>query len=389
MRLIGLSLCSMGCFPPTNNIYTSPDKLYYVPPPEMKLLVDNRERDLIDSLTNMLSSDKTANCQLSVVTLSIGDIAIETDEGSPLILIERKSIADLLASIKDGRYTEQGHRLQYSGTHAPHNIVYLIEGNYHHLLPRDKKTIISAMTSVQFFKGFSVQRSMSVVDSATIILGMVDRIHQKLSDGMQFAFTNANVANTNDTTNTTNTTNTNDELLPPQQAQNPPKYCSVVKQVKKDNITPENIGEIMLCQIPGISPTVAIAIMSHPNINGSFQALLHTLAQDKALMTNKGGSKSLGTLGILRNIMVPTNGGKSRKISSAVIQQLFNLFLPEQIQQDQSMIGDHSENDPTPPPHSRCDQQYPVAKKSKINKTKEKKETDKPKKVPNIPECLV
>ena len=286
----------------------------------MKLLVDNRERDLIDSLTNLLSTtgDKSTlstNCQLSVVTLSIGDIAIETDEGSPLILIERKSIADLLSSIKDGRYTEQGHRLQYSGTHAPHNIVYLIEGNYHHISPRDKKTVISAMTSIQFFKGFSVQRSVSVADSATIILGMVERIHQKLSEGMQFAFTNANAnANANDLNQ--------DDLT-----QQPPKYCSVVKQVKKDNITPENIGEIMLCQIPGISPTVAIAIMSHPDINGSIQALLHTLAQDKALQSSTPGKKAK-TLGTLGNIMVPTNGGKSRKISSAVIQQLFTLFLP-------------------------------------------------------------
>ena len=35
-------------------------------------------------------------------------------------------------------------------------------------------------------------------------------------------------------------------------------YCSVVKKVKKDNITTENIGEIMLCQIPGISSASAL-----------------------------------------------------------------------------------------------------------------------------------
>jgi hypothetical protein len=31
--------------------------------------------------------------------------------------------------------------------------------------------------------------------------------------------------------------------------------------VKKENITPDNIGEIMLCQIPGISSVTALAIM--------------------------------------------------------------------------------------------------------------------------------
>jgi hypothetical protein len=39
------------------------------------------------------------------------------------------------------------------------------------------------------------------------------------------------------------------------------EYCSVIKKVKKENITPDNIGEIMLCQIPGISSTTAIAIL--------------------------------------------------------------------------------------------------------------------------------
>ena len=40
------------------------------------------------------------------------------------------------------------------------------------------------------------------------------------------------------------------------------EYCHVVKRVKKDNITTDNIGEIMLCQIPGISSITAIAIMA-------------------------------------------------------------------------------------------------------------------------------
>jgi len=38
-------------------------------------------------------------------------------------------------------------------------------------------------------------------------------------------------------------------------------YVGVVKKVKKDNITPDNIGEIMLCQIPGISSVTALAVM--------------------------------------------------------------------------------------------------------------------------------
>ena len=41
----------------------------------------------------------------------------------------------------------------------------------------------------------------------------------------------------------------------------PQKYCTVIKKKKNANITPENFGEIILCQIPTISSTTAIAIM--------------------------------------------------------------------------------------------------------------------------------
>jgi hypothetical protein len=46
---------------------------------------------------------------------------------------------------------------------------------------------------------------------------------------------------------------------------NPPlestDYCDVVKVSKKANITKENIGQMILMQIPGISSTTAIEIM--------------------------------------------------------------------------------------------------------------------------------
>ena len=54
-------------------------------------------------------------------------------------------------------------------------------------------------------------------------------------------------------------------------------YVSVVKKVKKENITPENIAEIMLCQIPGISSVTALAIMDKfktlPNLIQEVQQL--------------------------------------------------------------------------------------------------------------------
>ena len=49
-----------------------------------------------------------------------------------------------------------------------------------------------------------------------------------------------------------------------------------IKKVKKENITQDNIGEIMLCQIPGISSVTALTIMekykSLPNLIKELEA---------------------------------------------------------------------------------------------------------------------
>jgi hypothetical protein len=56
-------------------------------------------------------------------------------------------------------------------------------------------------------------------------------------------------------------------------------YVNVIKKVKKENITPENIDEIMLCQIPGISSVTALAIIKKFNttVLFAFYHLKHAL----------------------------------------------------------------------------------------------------------------
>jgi len=41
----------------------------------------------------------------------------------------------------------------------------------------------------------------------------------------------------------------------------PKSYTNVVKKVKKENITPDNIGSIILSQIPGVSSKTAEVII--------------------------------------------------------------------------------------------------------------------------------
>lgn len=83
------------------------------------IVVDSRERDLIAHLQS-----KHPNFAFKVATLAVGDIELRDDDGTPRLTLERKTWADLEASIIDKRWHEQGHRLKQLG----HRWMYVLEG---------------------------------------------------------------------------------------------------------------------------------------------------------------------------------------------------------------------------------------------------------------------
>ena len=88
------------------------------------------------------------------MNLPLGDMIICDDEGYELIVIERKTLKDLLSSIKDGRYREQSFRLNNYPVHN-HNIIYLIEGqNKSNFKTYEKKMIESSYFFLCITKGF-------------------------------------------------------------------------------------------------------------------------------------------------------------------------------------------------------------------------------------------
>ena len=266
----------------------------------MLIRIDTREQDLLSSINKLISTTSTfSDLKLSVETLSIGDIIItdETDN-TDKIIIERKSVADLLASIKDGRYKEQSYRL--NGTNHPnHNIMYLIEGDVSrtNLKFKDNRAMLySAMVSLNYYKGFSVMRTFSLEETAFFICNTVKKICK--SDDLPFY--HKQPIQQQQTIDTQDATNTN----PDENEQSDKDYVSVIKMVKKDNITPDNIGEIMLCQIPGISAVTAIAIMSKfktlPNLLDCLKAdsnclkdITYTNAKEQCRRINKNSSANI------------------------------------------------------------------------------------------------
>ena len=136
----------------------------------MEIIIDNREHELI-RLINIIKEDKKYT-EISIKTkeLDIGDILICKDN-TVLNIIERKTINDLLASIKDGRYNEQSFRLNEVNIHN-HNIIYLIEGK----ILKDKNIIFSSMFSIAMYKGFSLVRTDNVEDTAFFIINSALKI---------------------------------------------------------------------------------------------------------------------------------------------------------------------------------------------------------------------
>jgi len=217
----------------------------------MFIILDFREIELKASIENLIKTNNAfQNIQLKIENLHIGDIIIEID-GKPFIIIERKQISDLLSSLKDGRYAEQSFRLNESAHHN-HNIMYLIEGNINKF-NKHKNTIYSSILSLNFYKGFSVINTISIDETAFFICNSVIKISKNEKDNKPPFY-----SNTNNPINENVTTCENIEMPIPTSDKD---YVKAIKTIKKNNINANNISEIMLCQIPGVSPNVALIIM--------------------------------------------------------------------------------------------------------------------------------
>jgi len=272
----------------------------------MKVILDERERDLFDKCTDIVNSNSTY-VKLSKEVLPLGDVYIKTDEDKDVLLIERKTIADLLSSIKDGRYEEQSYRLIHSSGFPHHSIIYVIEGSITQLrTPMERKIVYSAITSLNFFKGFSVIRTSNVAETAEYVVWMTDKIERSfLKSVFPYYLQPQNAPTMQD--GEENVLENGEQSMENVMHAAPANYCTVVKKVKKDNITPDNIGEIILCQIPGVSSVTAIAVMKR---YGTFPKLMEELNTNPLC---------------LQDVVCETKG-KMRKISKACVENI-RLFL--------------------------------------------------------------
>lgn len=297
----------------------------------MIIKVDVREKDLLQHIKHLTETVPIfKNIVIQSEVLSIGDIIIvdaDADansisinpdkENKELLIIERKSVSDLLASIKDGRYEEQSYRLNGSPQHN-HNIIYLIEGDVKNTnrfkvengLGTEKITLYSAMFSLNYYKGFSVFRSFNLGETAIIICNMAYKLEKDKDKKEPFYKNNKNADNKIlEDTLTNEETLTNEDTSENVIDETDKQYVSVVKKVKKENITPDNIGEIMLCQIPGISSVIALTIMEQ------FKTLPNLITE-----LDKNPE-------CLKNISSTNSKGQVRKINKTALSNIVKFLL--------------------------------------------------------------
>lgn len=282
--------------------------------------VDIRERTLIQLLKAKLNLEKL-NLKLIIESLPLADVILCDHNDNEILYIERKSINDLASSIQDGRYAEQSLRLNSIPIHN-HNIIYLIEGNVNELNTRygriNHKAIYSSFITLSILKGFSVMRSFDIEETSEIITRFADKLMREDKKGINVFYQNqiSQKDNENDMQHDSSLNLQNEIIIKQQQKHSSSSnyfsqqtYSQTVKKVKKDNVTPENIGEIILSQIPGVSNTTAKAIFSKYD---TLCNLIHALEENS---------------NALQNLSYTTQKGQTRRINQKAASNVVNYLL--------------------------------------------------------------
>lgn len=222
----------------------------------LSFVVDNREISLIDALHRM-----SIDVEIKIQSMDIADIQITYNNYT--LLIERKTVADLAASIKDGRSREQKARLMSTRALDPSvRLLYIIEGS---LPEADSNSITcfgvtsSAIHSFHYNTLFRdnifVITTNSVQHTACVIKSLTTRIKSK-------------------------------GLLAPLLPSNQDDYTSlIVKTRKKDNVNVSTCLVMQLSSIPGISSKKAMSIINALNVE-SLCGLFNVL-QDSSVAASK------------------------------------------------------------------------------------------------------
>ena len=222
----------------------------------LTIIIDSRETSLFSILSERDLDIYKDKIIIEKKQLDIGDIHIIFNDNC--YIYERKTVADLLASIKDGRYKEQKHRLKAS--HAA-SLNYIIEGDTLTSMKNEKnqKILTSAYYHSIYRDNFNVFFTINTNETATFLLLLATKIIDKPDNFIAVVDDNCH-----------------DDYI---------DICKIKTQ-KNKNITKSTCYLLQLSQIPGISKEIARNISDvYPSLVEFINAL--TNSDDKIkLLTN-------------------------------------------------------------------------------------------------------
>jgi crossover junction endonuclease MUS81 len=192
---------------------------------QVLITVDNRETKLYKSLIERDLDVYKEKVIIEKAQLDIGDIHIKFNDIT--YIYERKTVNDLLSSIKDGRYKEQKHRLLASGVTT---INYIIEGDNITSIKNsnNQKVLTSIYLNSIYRDKINVFFTSNTDDTCTFLLLLATKIIDKPENFI------------------CNSNNNNDYI----------DVCKI-KTKKSSNIDKDTCYLLQLSQIPTISKEIA------------------------------------------------------------------------------------------------------------------------------------
>ena len=245
----------------------------------INFIVDTRERGLIDELTAL-------NAKFTVEQLELGDILFKQGDDISLI-IERKTIADLKASICDGRAREQKARLL--GSVPAHRILYLVEGSLNKSLTSKVSglpvsTLLGSIINTQLRDGIRVYKTTSLSETANFLVKLYSKLEQ---DGDKYF-------RTEEMTTT--------------------KYTASLKKSKKANMTPSVWFRAQLALIPQVTEKVA-------------DVIIEKYSSPRVLMAEYENTPEHLRAKLLADLKYPIKNDKVRRVGTKMSQRIYEFFF--------------------------------------------------------------
>lgn len=143
---------------------------------QLSIIIDNRETKLYSNIIERDLDVYKDKVVIEKAQLDIGDIHIKFNDIT--YVYERKTVSDLVSSIKDGRYKEQKHRLLSSGVAT---INYIIEGDSitSHKNFNNQKLLTSIYLNSTYRDKINVFFTSNIDDTSTFILLLATKIIDK------------------------------------------------------------------------------------------------------------------------------------------------------------------------------------------------------------------